>query len=73
MDEELKKYLDEAAEQRARVREKLMEKQEPKVWIDEMQYNSKAWDAIRALRERQNLESLGRWVINKCLIAGLEK
>jgi len=71
MDEELKRYLDEAAEQRARVREKLMEKQEPKVWIDEMQYNSKAWDALRALRERQNLESLGRWVINKCLISGL--
>jgi hypothetical protein len=72
MDEELKRFLDDAAEQRARVRENLMGKQEPKVWIDEMQYNSKAWDALRALRERQNLESLGRWVISKCLIAGVK-
>jgi hypothetical protein len=57
MDEELKRFLDEAAEQRARVRE-LKTKQ--------------AWGAIEALKQRQSLESLGRWVINKCLIAGVK-
>lgn len=58
MDEELKKYLDECAEQRQRMRDRLAD--------------NKAVQAIQALRERQQLESLGRWVINKCLIQGLK-
>lgn len=68
MDEELKRYLDDAAEQRQRVREN-RKISDPEY---QRQYN-KAQAAIAALRERQHLESLGRWVINKCLIQGLSK
>jgi predicted transcriptional regulator len=57
MDEELKRYLDECAEQRRKVR-------------DRIQYNN-ALAAMQAVRDRQHTESLGRWVINKCLIQGI--
>jgi predicted transcriptional regulator len=57
MDEELKRFLDEAAEQRQRVRDRLLD--------------NEALRKLHALRERQQTESLGRWVINKCLINGL--
>jgi len=57
MDEELKRYLDDCAEQRRKVR-------------GQVEHN-RAMEAIQALRERQRIESLGRWVINKCLIQGI--
>lgn len=60
MDEQLKKFLDDAAEQRAKMREQIQRNNE-----------RAATQAIQALRDRQELESLGRWVINKCLINGL--
>jgi hypothetical protein len=57
MDEDYRRFFFEAEYQRELARRQ----------IDK----NKANEAIQAVKRRQELESIGRWVINKCLIRGL--
>jgi hypothetical protein len=67
MDEkEREEFFKAAAKHHCEVREQVMKNMRTPECIYEL-------SQLKALRERQALESLGRWVISKCLINGIQK